>query len=745
MPSPKRSRPWKALATLFCINLLFAGVAMLAFARPPAAVAQNGLSADDQAILDEVRARTARPDDLAVQQAPDGSWFVNADGALQAVLLAVTTPEGEVVARCVTTLEEAAAVLAGTDDALLAAVPFSNDGEQIRARVESDPALLAYALAATETVITIRNSDAAGEGFNDPAAAPPVAGNTGATVGQQRLKAFEYAAGIWAAYLQSTVPIEIQATFDPLPCSTTGAVLGSAGPQSVHSDFVGTGGFFPGAENANTWYPQALANKRTGGDLSPAVGDIVARFNSEIGKPGCLPSNGWYYGFDGNEGSKIDLVTTLLHEFGHGLGFLSLVSVGGSGQPPLGSNFNGRNDIWNYYLTGKVGGVDKLWKDMTTGERASSISSGNLVWGGPLVTNAASFLTAGRDAQGRVRMYAPGTVQPGSSVSHYDVSTAPNLLMEPSINADLGQQLDLTDELMRDIGWFPDESYNGLDDRRELNLSLAQSAASLQARAGQAVTLTLTARNQGFATTAATLSDSFSAQLSGVNWTASYTGGASGPASGTGNLNAALTLPGGSSAVFTVRATIAASATSGTQIVNQAALTRPSGGQLVDLSGTSDDSASVTLNVLSAQLEFNLSVISSASPSVLQAGKPVTLTLVVSNKGFDTSAITLTNNFVAQLASPTWSIVYAGGASGPASGSGNINAALSLPGNSSATITVRATVNAVSNTQITNTAQITRPTGAPGIDLSGTADDTSVLTLTVSDKIYLLHLPFLRR
>ena len=47
--------------------------------------------------------------------------------------------------------------------------------------------------------------DAPGEGFNDPTPAAPVGGNTGTTRGQQRLKAFEYAASIWSARLRSAV------------------------------------------------------------------------------------------------------------------------------------------------------------------------------------------------------------------------------------------------------------------------------------------------------------------------------------------------------------------------------------------------------------------------------------------------------------------------------------------------------------------------------------------------------------
>ena len=62
---------------------------------------------------------------------------------------------------------------------------------------------------------------------------------------------------------------------------------------------------------------------------------------------------------------------------------------------------------------------------------------------------------AGTDSNGRVRLYAPAIIAPGSSVSHYDTSAFPDLLMEPfNTNVDVNQgDVDLTDELLTDIGW----------------------------------------------------------------------------------------------------------------------------------------------------------------------------------------------------------------------------------------------------------------------------------------------------
>ncbi len=63
-------------------------------------------------------------------------------------------------------------------------------------------------------------------------------------------------------------------------------------------------------------------------------------------------------------------------------------------------------------------------------------------------------LRAGTHASGRMKMYAPNPFQSGSSVSHWDVSAEPNLLMEPAINSSLSTDVDLTMQLFGDMGWL---------------------------------------------------------------------------------------------------------------------------------------------------------------------------------------------------------------------------------------------------------------------------------------------------
>lgn len=446
--------------------------------------------------------------------------------------------------------------------------------------------MLALASVTNAATITILNNDGAGEGFNDPTAAAPVGGNPGVTVGAQRLNVFQHAANIWGALLPSTVTIIVRAQFDPQTCTATSAVLGSAGATEVFRDFAG-------APLASTWYCVALANRLFGADLSPANFDINATFNSNLnGAPTCLGGVGWYLGYDGLEGTNIELLPVVLHELGHGLGFQTFVNrtTGAElGTPPF-------PDRYERYI--RDNGLGQTWDTMTPAQRVASAIGNNIVWSGPCVTansplfllgvptmwvnaggplaptyllgtagfgpvsfnvtgnlvladdgvapitdgctplvNAGAILgnialidrgvcsfvlkaqaaqaagatalviannaagpapalggsdpsiiipvvsvsqadgvalkaallggpvnvtlgfnmaqLSGADASNRVKLYAPNPLQSGSSTSHWDVSTYPNLLMEPAINGNLSNTVDLTYHHFVDMGWLP--------------------------------------------------------------------------------------------------------------------------------------------------------------------------------------------------------------------------------------------------------------------------------------------------
>jgi hypothetical protein len=251
--------------------------------------------------------------------------------------------------------------------------------------------------------IVIQNNNVAGVGFNDPTPAAPVGGNTGTTLGQQRLNAFQAAANIWGATLDSASTIVVAATFEPLACTATGATLGSAGAISVFRDFAGVA--FPG-----TWYSVALASKLVGADMDAANADIRARFNANLGNPGCLTGTRFYLGLDNNHGTNIDLMTVLLHEFGHGLGFQTFTS--GTTGAPLG----GFPSVYDHFLLDNTQNL--LWSEMTNAQRqASALNSRQVAWTGSNVTaNVPAVLTS----------YAPRMVlaAPASVAGNYAVGNA---------------------------------------------------------------------------------------------------------------------------------------------------------------------------------------------------------------------------------------------------------------------------------------------------------------------------------
>jgi len=305
--------------------------------------------------------------------------------------------------------------------------------------------------SALTTTITIVNLDGEDEGFNDPTSVAAVGGNTGGTLGAQRLIAAQFAADIWADLVSSKVPILVDAKFDApnseppgatdplnsLDCTTNPPVIATAEPTTYHGNFAN-------APKKNTWYPQALANSLAGNDLS-AASDIRAYFNSSVGPSECLPDKSWYYGLDGNaQPNQFDFVTVVLRELAHGLGFITTVDL------TNGQKLGGFDDVFSLNL--KDVSTGELLSQMTDAERLIAIrNTGNLRWVGDKVMAAHG---------GDVPMYAPDPVDLDFSVSNWDTSLSPGELMVPfysGANHDVGLAL----QALEDIGWTLDPRPNG--------------------------------------------------------------------------------------------------------------------------------------------------------------------------------------------------------------------------------------------------------------------------------------------
>ncbi|MDY7095318.1 MAG: PA domain-containing protein [Acidobacteriota bacterium] len=274
---------------------------------------------------------------------------------------------------------------------------------------------LAPAQPAAAANIVVNNVDAPGIGFNDPTPATPLGGNPGTTLGDQRLIAFQFAADLWGATLDSNVDIVVQATFQPLGCTPTSGTLGSAGTIQIFTNF-------PGAILPNHWYHSALANKLAGFDLTPGPpdpgllvppfnDDIVAFFNGAINNdPNCIGGANWYYGLDNNPGAnEIDFLNVLMHELAHGLGFANFINET-DGTGPLGLP-----DVYTAFTRDNTLGIN--WNVMTDAQRAfSAANTGEVVWDGPIVTAQAPNFLGNRPVM---------TINsPGSIAGTYQIQTA---------------------------------------------------------------------------------------------------------------------------------------------------------------------------------------------------------------------------------------------------------------------------------------------------------------------------------
>ena len=366
--------------------------------------------------------------------------------------------------------------------------------------------LATHAQAAT---ITIQVTDGPGKGFNDATPFAPMGGNNATTLGQARLNVFNEAARLWGLLINSKVPIVVEASFAPMPCSTTQGVLGSAGPTWIFHDFVG-------APLQGVFYPAALADALHGSNISGTnpdgtpfgLTDISAQFNSAInGDATCLGGGRFYYGFDHQlsahaaQGPFVaDLLGVVLHELGHGLGFVSIVDQTGVGvKDSSGTALLGIYDQFVYDENTAL-----FWPQMTAAQRAASQAGQGgalrtaLVWNASNVNGNLGRETKGVSSHAHLLLYAPASYDASSSVSHWDNSATPDLLMEPMYSVRTGNHTDLTVCVLYDLGWTGGHC-------PDLLIAVAQS---LTAHTGTALNITLAASN----TSGSTLSFAIAAQ-----------------------------------------------------------------------------------------------------------------------------------------------------------------------------------------------------------------------------------------
>ena len=253
-------------------------------------------------------------------------------------------------------------------------------------------------------------------------------------VPEEAQPAIDYAAAIWASQLASAAPIRVEVTWDSLG----GTALAAAGPTTL---FRG----LEGAVDPFAWYPVALAEAFVGEELNDTLqADIVVTVNREVP---------WYFGLDGAPSrSQFDLVSVILHELGHGLGFLSSArvleeteeGVLGFDEIPLIFDFFLRNERNQFLLEEQFfpNPSDTLLEAFTSNELR-------------FASAAAAAFNGGRDPQ----LFAPRDFDEGSSISHLDEFAFPsgdlNALMSPRLARaeaihDPGP---VTIAMMEEMGW----------------------------------------------------------------------------------------------------------------------------------------------------------------------------------------------------------------------------------------------------------------------------------------------------
>jgi len=221
--------------------------------------------------------------------------------------------------------------------------------------------------------------------------------------------AIQAAVDSWSASWKSAVPVTINATYARQASSS---ILASATPvKFFHA--------FKGAADGELWYPSAMANALAGKDLDPTNPEIQIHINSTM-------SRVFYLGTDGNcPPNQYDLESIILHELGHGLGFLS-------------------NDSYDTFFG--LGSIDQptpydAYAQTPNGSRLSDLASPSAELGKALTNTLVWSGANGIAANAGVKplLYTPSIYQAGSSISHLDQDTfsksGVNSVMCPSLNA----------------------------------------------------------------------------------------------------------------------------------------------------------------------------------------------------------------------------------------------------------------------------------------------------------------------
>jgi hypothetical protein len=239
--------------------------------------------------------------------------------------------------------------------------------------------------------------------------------NTVPTVARAAVQA---AIDVWSENFSSTVPVTVNVSWGR---ASSYGILAAA---SAKSNFAN----FPNAPDKTLYYAAALANALAGNDLDPNNPELEITISSDAP---------WYYGVDGKCPPKsFDLVSVILHEMGHGLGFISgsyYDEYSGYGRVDLPTPFD-------------------AYAQLPDGRRLADMPSPSIETGKALTSPLYWSGENGIKANNGIKppLFTPSIYEPGSSVSHLDERTfsqvGANSVMTP--NLDSGEVFHLPGSLL---------------------------------------------------------------------------------------------------------------------------------------------------------------------------------------------------------------------------------------------------------------------------------------------------------
>jgi uncharacterized repeat protein (TIGR01451 family) len=265
------------------------------------------------------------------------------------------------------------------------------------------------------------------------------------------------------------------------------------------------------------------------------------------------------------------------------------------------------------------------------------------------------------------------------------------------------------------------------------NFALGASPVDLQATvtdgktatvAGAKNTYTIVVNNPGpGGVTGAVVTDNFPSTFTGVAFSATQIGGATGfTAAGSGNINDTVTMPAGSSITYKATGKVSSAATC--TFSDKAKVTAPAG---VTDPNLANNSATDTDTVI---FQADLKITKTDGKTAAVAGTQNTYTIVVTNVGpSNVSGAIVKDTFPSTFTGVTYTATQTGGASGfAASGSGNINNTVAMPAGSTITYKATGTISASATGSISNKATVTSPSGVTDPNTgNNSATDTDTL------------------